>query len=345
MSIISDFGLNTPARKLILLVLSIPDKNNDREVDIVHINKIIKLYEENINKKEIEFSNYDLGAVSYEISQNIELLEEYGLIEEIRDETYQLTDYGETTISELKELISYEELLELKKSKLKLIDLKFNELLYYMYKKFPETQENSTQIKKLEIMKKNIIKSFLKKNKINIKTANEWLNEDLKPNIYVKSHLLKHYKFNINEYMNKLEQVRLSGNENDFILFFSSIFENYGTLALNFKNEYYEVDMALWIDELTNVTGNPILIEFKLGNINRKNIDNVGKMLLRNMVVSDVRYGIIVYLDKTNKDLRIYNEKFKNIIIINAFNLVEKLAKFSFYDIIRSYINEVEDRA
>ena len=53
-----------------------------------------------------------------------------------------------------------------------------------MYKRIPDTVDNISQFNKLEIMKKVIIKSLIVKNKIDIKTANEWLS-DIKQKKYV----------------------------------------------------------------------------------------------------------------------------------------------------------------
>ena len=55
-------------------------------------------------------------------------------------------------------------------------DLTFDELLYYMYMRFPDTQENSTQIIRLKKMSKGLIRRLLEKNKIDITTALKWEN-------------------------------------------------------------------------------------------------------------------------------------------------------------------------
>ena len=178
MSLTKDFGLDTPSRKLILLVLSVKDVNNKKEMDIIHLNKVLKYYEHLVEKEEIYFSNFNLGAVSFEIDENIDFLEDVGLIEEVKNNKYKLTNLGKRAVSELKNKISYDEFNYLKLSKIKLNDLPYNELLYFMYKEFPKTQEYSTQMYKLNIMKRNIINNLLKKKKIDENKAQTWLEEE-----------------------------------------------------------------------------------------------------------------------------------------------------------------------
>lgn len=174
MSIVSRFGLNLPERKLILLTLIDKDNEGEKGVDILHMNKIIKHHQENMSKNEVEFSNYNLGAVSYEVEETIQILEENDLIYS-KNNKYYLTSLGEEAIKILIEKTSKEELNSMRESKILLNDLGFNELLFYMYYKFPDTQEYSTQIKRLKIMKKGIINKLIKKEKIDLRTADSWL--------------------------------------------------------------------------------------------------------------------------------------------------------------------------
>lgn len=67
MTLIEDYGLDSPARSLLLIVLSIKDRNQKTEMDKLHIQKVIRYYEYLIEKKEIDFSNFKLGGVSYEL--------------------------------------------------------------------------------------------------------------------------------------------------------------------------------------------------------------------------------------------------------------------------------------
>ena len=44
MTLIEDYGLNSPARSLLLIVLSIKDANQKAEMDKLHIQKVIKFF-------------------------------------------------------------------------------------------------------------------------------------------------------------------------------------------------------------------------------------------------------------------------------------------------------------
>ena len=178
MSIVLDYGLAAPSRKLPILALSIFDEEGKQEMDILHINKVIRYFQYLADIEEVEFSNYNLGAVSYEIEENMVLLEEYGLIKKKNKNKYDLTDLGKSAVAELKVTISEEHLKKLIYSKQILNDLSFNELLFFMYKLLPETIENSTQYHILKKSKEKIINNLLKKGKISKNIAMKWLQDE-----------------------------------------------------------------------------------------------------------------------------------------------------------------------
>jgi len=175
MSLLADYGLETASRRIILLVLSIEDGNGEKGVDLIHMNKIIKYYEHLINRIEIDFSNFNLGAVSYEIQESIDFLEEIDLIEESYNKKYYLTKDGELSVRELRNKIINDEFDKLKIAKKLLNDLSYDELLYFMYKLFPDTKNNSSQLNKLNRISRRVIHNLLEKKKINQEQADEWL--------------------------------------------------------------------------------------------------------------------------------------------------------------------------
>jgi len=177
MTFAKNFGLEEPVRTLILLTLDLEPIGAPKEVDIVHLNKIIKLYQSESDRSNIEFSNYNMGAVSYEIEETMELLMEMDIIEIDTNNRYILTELGIKMVNEIKILVSDKDVEILTKSKKMLNDLSYNELLYYMYMKFPDTKENSTQMSKLNRMKIKLINKLVEKGKINREEADEWLRE------------------------------------------------------------------------------------------------------------------------------------------------------------------------
>ena len=182
-TILDDYGLDSPARALLILALSMKDKTDRKEMDRLHIQKTIKYYEHMQQDKTIDFSDFKYGGVSYELQENLEALEVYGLMENIgssRRPKYVLTEEGEKAAKELLETHSEEEIRRLGFAKLQLNDLSYDETLYFMYKLIPETQKNSIEFERLDKKKHILIPKLFLKGRINSDTAAEWLGVDKK---------------------------------------------------------------------------------------------------------------------------------------------------------------------
>ena len=174
MTLIEDYGLDSPARSLLLTVLSIKDNNQRAAMDKLHIQKVLRFYEYLREKKEIDFSNFKLGAVSYELEENRETLMEYELIDQ-KDCDFFLTDEGNSAANDLKKTFNQEEYQQLVCAKKLLNDLLGDELLFFMYKTIPETQKHSTEFARLERKKESLVKNLFSKRKIDAQTAINWL--------------------------------------------------------------------------------------------------------------------------------------------------------------------------
>jgi hypothetical protein len=174
MTLIEDYGLDSPARSLLLTVLSIEDVNEKLEMDPLHIQKVIRYYEYIREKKEIDFSNFKLGGVSFELEENEENLIEYELIDKKNNE-FHLTEDGLLAAVDLKKTFNRQDYEQLVCAKKLLNDLPTDELLYFMYKTIPETQKHSTEFTRLEKKKESLVKSLFSKRKIDACTAMEWL--------------------------------------------------------------------------------------------------------------------------------------------------------------------------
>ncbi len=94
MSYIEDYGLKSPSRKYPLLVLALKDRNGRKEMDIIHLQKIVRYFEYLKNSTEIQYSYFKYGVVSHEVSENLETLQETGLVEEENKNNYVLTEEG-----------------------------------------------------------------------------------------------------------------------------------------------------------------------------------------------------------------------------------------------------------
>ena len=174
MTLIEDYGLDSPARSLLLIVLSIKDNNQNSEMDKLHIQKVLRYFEYLREKNELDFSNFKLGGVSYELEENRETLIEYELIDQ-KNCDFFLTEEGNTAANDLKKTFGQEEYQQLVCAKKLLNDLPDDELLYFMYKTIPETQKHSTEFVRLEKKKELLVKNLFSKRKIDALTAIDWL--------------------------------------------------------------------------------------------------------------------------------------------------------------------------
>jgi len=174
MTLIEDYGLDSPARSLLLTVLSIKDNNQRAEMDKLHIQKVLRYFEHLREKKEIDFSNFKLGGVAYELEENRETLIEYELINQ-KNCDFSLTEEGNEAAIDLKKTFNQEDYQLLVCAKKLLNDLLDDELLYFMYKTIPETQKHSTEFSRLERKKEALVKNLFAKRKIDSLTAISWL--------------------------------------------------------------------------------------------------------------------------------------------------------------------------
>jgi hypothetical protein len=188
LTLIDDYGLDSSPRKLLLLALSIADRKNNKAMDKLRIQKVIRLYEHLCGKKEIDFSNYKLGGVSFELDENRENLLEYELIEQ-NDKWFTLTSEGENAANELREIISQPEYTCLVNAKQQLNDMTDDEMLFFMYKSIPETQKFSTEFERLGKKNRLLIDCLFAKRKIDVATAAKWM--EISELDFVKLHAKK----------------------------------------------------------------------------------------------------------------------------------------------------------
>ena len=169
-----DYGLDSPVRAFLVLVLSMEDRTKQKAMNRLHFHKTLYYFENLQQDKEISFSNYLYGVVSFELQENLDTLVESGLVTKIGTK-YVLTQEGEALAKRL--LSEYDEntLRKLKYSKYLLNDLSDKELLYFMYMTFEETQVNSIEFKNLQKNKEKWVKNLFEKDRINSATAAQWL--------------------------------------------------------------------------------------------------------------------------------------------------------------------------
>ena len=175
MSTITDYGLDAPARAFLVLMLSIDDSRGKKPSDILHIQKIVRYFEYLRQKSEIDYSNFKLGQVSYELDENLQTLQESGLVASNGKE-FQLTDEGKLAANELSRIYSVEDMRKLSFAKQQLNDLGSDEVLFFMYKLIPESQVNSTEVNRLFSRSKEFVEALYRKGRISAAMAAKWLN-------------------------------------------------------------------------------------------------------------------------------------------------------------------------
>ena len=94
MSEILDYGLDSPARAFLVLVLSMEDRARQKAMNKLHFHKTLYYFEKLQQDKEISFSNFLYGGVSFELQENLETLRESGLVTKVGTK-YILTQEGE----------------------------------------------------------------------------------------------------------------------------------------------------------------------------------------------------------------------------------------------------------
>ncbi len=183
-----DYGLDSFSRKWLLVLLQLSDSRGDKKTDILRINKIFRYFEHLLDQNHLDFSNYNLGAVSYELRETVDELEEYDLITEDHGK-YQLTSEGEKAEKEMLANLSKQEIKMLEFSKKLLNDMSDDELLFFMYMTFPQTQEHSTQITRLLRKKEELVTSLYNKGKITTATASKWM--EISESDFLKTHRIQ----------------------------------------------------------------------------------------------------------------------------------------------------------
>ena len=175
MSYIEDYGLNAPSRKYSLVALTLTDRRGCTQIDIMHLQKIIRYFEYLRNSKDITYSYYKYGVVSYELEENVEKLQDNGLVDRDERDIITLTPEGQDAARELLQGLDKRELEKLMFAKQQLNDLTLDELMFFMYRLIPESVVNSTEFSRLEKKRLPLVQGLFLKGKVNSVTAAKWL--------------------------------------------------------------------------------------------------------------------------------------------------------------------------
>ncbi len=144
-------------------------------MDGLHLQKVIRYYEYLAQRDDIEFSNFKLGAVSFELAENMEVLEDAGLVQEETGNKLGLSKEGEEASKQLRVGVGQADMNKLQFAKKQLNDLPGDELLFFMYSLLPETRTNSTEWERLHKRRSELTSALYAKGRVNSVTASKWL--------------------------------------------------------------------------------------------------------------------------------------------------------------------------
>ena len=70
------------------------------------------------------------------------------------------------------------------------------------------------------------------------------------------------------------------------------------------QERYYPdsgADMAVWLDGIESILGNPVLVEVKAGRLSEQRLQQAELQLLRYLTQTNARAGLLIYLDQTGR--------------------------------------------
>jgi nucleoside 2-deoxyribosyltransferase len=112
-------------------------------------------------------------------------------------------------------------------------------------------------------------------------------------------------------------------------------------IIFQYQFETNGADMALWIDSLEASLGNPILVEFKIGNLSNSILMKAEQQLRHYVKKTATRTGLLIYLDRRGRQFKPSRFELPLIIRLDARDLVTKLSDKPLHEIILSERNRL----
>lgn len=133
-----------------------------------------------------------------------------------------------------------------------------------------------------------------------------------------------------------------TNNERDYEMFFKDIFEKYSLSVIqnkfDAKSNFY-TDFCIWSDELSNVIGNPILIEIKK-EINKKNINEI-RTNIEKLINNNFADCCLIFYDNLRDLEKKELPNTSKYYFIKISDFIEKLNSNDFNESIRKIRNEI----
>lgn len=128
----------------------------------------------------------------------------------------------------------------------------------------------------------------------------------------------------------RLKNIEESGSGSDFLQFVGDLLRSQGVLVeTSFGVEEKGADMSIWVDSLESSFGNPILIEFKMGNLSEPNMKMAENQMKRYLSKVNIRSGLLIYFDRKGRHFKQSTLGAPLVIRLDVRDFVEKLADHS----------------
>lgn len=128
---------------------------------------------------------------------------------------------------------------------------------------------------------------------------------------------------------NSLKEVEM-GNHQNLENFVFNLFEKSGLIVSESNEKSFDIDLAIWIDSVDEILGNPIPIELKYGYLSEKRLNFSENALREYMDDFYGKIGLIIYFDKNNKKFQSKYDKWPFIIRLSISELVDLIINDKF---------------
>jgi len=135
---------------------------------------------------------------------------------------------------------------------------------------------------------------------------------------------------------NKLERLAEQRTEEGLAFFFADLLRDEGILRQHSGPKDEGADMALWVESLDSIFGNPILVEFKMGNLSSGRLKRAEEQLRYYLRVTNAKAGLLIYQDNRGKRFKPSEPKWPLVICVDSRDFVSMLSEKPLAQIILS---------
>lgn len=86
-------------------------------------------------------------------------------------------------------------------------------------------------------------------------------------------------------------------------------------------------DFAVWIDELEDALGTPVLVEVKAGNLTDKKIEDAAAQLRKHVANTHGRCALLIYWDQANREFPSLSAEWPLVLKLSGSNLIKLVAE------------------